>query len=305
MKILVISENSKEITTMQQVLAQGDHKVTFVEETEKAWKLIADNEFRFVIADASEQEQSVHKLVQKIRSDPNITGHIYVLVLLNQGQSEDFVPNTGTGADDYLSKPISPRNLKTRVSVGVRILSMSDTLSQAHEQLENLAMYDNLTGLMNRQAFYKVSRGELDRARRDSQGTSVIAIEIDNINAINDEHGHIIGDEVLQIVAHIIREKCRPYDCIGRWGGAQFAMTLPGFVSTDAEKIVNRILSGVQAKEISLESGDTLEISLNFGIASSQKIDANAEIDPFIQSAILAMNNSKLNDKDNMSVVFI
>ena len=305
MKILVISENSEEITTMQQVLVQGDHKVTFVEETEMAWKLITENEFRFVIADASEKEQSIHKLVQKIRSDPNITGHIYVLVLLNQGQSEDFVPNTGTGADDYLSKPLSPRNLKTRVSVGVRILSMSDTLSQAHDQLENLAMYDNLTGLMNRQAFYRVSRGELDRARRDLQGTSVIAIEIDNINAINDEHGHIIGDEVLQIVAHIIREKCRPYDCIGRWGGAQFAMTLPGFVSTDAEKIVNRILSGVQAKEISLESGDTLEISLNFGIASSQKIDANAEIDPFIQSAILAMNNSKLNDKDNMSVVFI
>jgi diguanylate cyclase (GGDEF)-like protein len=209
------------------------------------------------------------------------------------------------GADDYLNKPVAPQELKARVSVGTRILSMGDTLMQARDQLDNLAMYDNLTGLMNRQAFYQVAQGELERARRVSQGVSVIALDVDNFKAINTEHGHGVGDNVLQIVARIIREKCRPYDCLGRWAGDQFTIVLPGIVSSDAEKITKRILSGVQASEVSLTSGPALEIKLSAGIASTQTINAYAEIDTFIQNAVLAMNNSKQSKDEEICVVFV
>jgi len=182
---------------------------------------------------------------------------------------------------------------------------MGDTLAQAHDQLENLAMYDPLTGLMNRQAFYKVAQGEIERARRTSEGVSIISLDIENFKNINEEHGHSVGDEVLKIVAQIIREKSRPYDCIGRWGGDQFTLTLPGIVSTDAEKIVIRILAGVKSSEIRLTNGATLEVKLNAGIASTQTINAYAEIDSFIESAVQAMNNSIQNDEDGINVIII
>ncbi len=305
MDILVMSNDLMERSVIQQVLEHSDHNVTFVETIKEAWKAITENELRFVIADASVQEQGVYQFIQHVRSTPSLFGHIYFLLLLNKGQNGTLVASLGVGADDYLNKPVAPQELKARVFVGARILSMGDTLMQAHDQLENLAMYDNLTGLMNRQALYKVAQGELERARRASEGISVIALDVDNFKAINEKYDHAIGDNILQIVARTIREKCRPYDCIGRWAGDQFTIVLPGIVSNDAEKITKRILSSVQASQVSLADGPALEIKLNAGIASTQTINAYAEIDTFIQSAALAMSNSKQNVNEEISVIYV
>lgn len=305
MDILVINDDLMERSVIQQVLGHSQHKVTFVPSVREAWKLIIEDGFRFVIVDAAIEEQSIHQFIQHVRSNPNLPGHTYILILINKGQTGKLVSSLGIGADDYLNKPVSPQELKSRVSVGVRILSMGDTLSHAREQLDNLAMYDKLTGLMNRPAFYKVAQGELERARRGAEGVSVIAFDVDSFKAINAEHGHAVGDSVLQIVAQIIREKCRPYDCIGRWAGDQFTIVLPGIVSTDAEKIVKRILAGIQSSEISLKDGPPLEIRLSAGIASAQTVNAYAEIDTFIQNAVLAMNNAKQNKYEKFNVVFV
>jgi diguanylate cyclase (GGDEF)-like protein len=182
---------------------------------------------------------------------------------------------------------------------------MGDTLNQARNQLDNMAMYDDLTGLLNRQAFYKVSQGELERARRTSEGVSVIAFDVDNFKSIVAQHGDEVGNNVLQVIAQIIREKSRPYDCIGRWDGDQFTIALASVVSADAEKIAKRILAGVRVSEISITDGPSLEISLSAGIASSQSLNAYAEIDTFIQSAVLAMSSSKQNEEEEVSVVFV
>ena len=305
MDILLINNDLMERSVIQQVLEHSGHKVTYVEAAQEAWKLITENGIRFVIADAANQEQELHQLIQHVRSNPNLFGHTYILLLLNKGQNGTLIASLGVGADDYLNKPVAPQELKARVSVGARILSMGDTLAQARNQLDNLAMYDNLTGLLNQQAFYKVAQGELERARRASEGVSVIALDVDNFKAINTQYDHSVGDNVLQIVAQVIREKSRPYDCIGRWDGDQFTLILPGIVSTDAEKIAKRILTGVQSSEISLTDGPPLEVKLSVGIASTQTINAYAEIDTFIQSAVLAMGSSKKNETEDITVAFV
>jgi diguanylate cyclase (GGDEF)-like protein len=305
MNILVISNDLMERSVIQQVLDHSHHKVTFVDNAKDAWNLITEESIRFVIADASAQEQPVHQLIQQVRSNPELFGHTYILLLINKGQNGSLVSSLGVGADDYLNKPVATQELKARVSVGVRILTMGDTLMHAREQLDNMALYDVLTGLMNRQAFYKVAQGELERARRSSEGISVIAMDVDNFKDINTRHGQSIGDNVLQVVAQIIREKSRPYDCIGRWDGDQFTIALPGVVSTDAEKIAKRILAGVQASQVSLMDGPPLEIKLSAGIASAQSLNAYAEIDTFIQNAVLAMSSSKQNKDEEVSIVFV
>ena len=193
MDILLINHDLMERSVIQQVLEHSDHKVTFVDSPKRPGSSSPRMGIRFVIVDASRQEQSVHQFIQHVRSNQNLFGHTYILLLLNKGQNGNLISNLGVGADDYLNKPVAPQELKARVSVGVRILSMGDTLLQARDQLENLAMYDNLTGLMNRQAFYKVAQGELERARRASEGVSVIALDVDNFKAINAEHGHAVG----------------------------------------------------------------------------------------------------------------
>lgn len=305
MEILVISTDLMERSVIQQVLEHNGHKVVPVETTGEAWNHISEAGLRFVIADATAHEQNIHHLIQLVRSSSTLVGYTYILLIIDKGQNGNLVASLGVGADDYLNKPVTPQELKIRVAIGVRILSMNNTLSQSRDQIEGLAMFDNLTGLMNREAYYRVAQGELERARRLSGGVSVIVLDIDNFQAINKEHGSSVGESVLQIVAQVILEKSRPYDCIGRWDDDQFTLTLPTVVSTDAEKIAKRILAGVQSSGIALTDGPPLEVRLSAGIASTQNINAYAEIDTFIQSAVQAMKSSKQDGAEKVSVVFI
>ncbi|MFZ5912169.1 MAG: GGDEF domain-containing protein [Chloroflexota bacterium] len=305
MDILVLTSDLMERSVIQQVLQHSGHQVTFTHSMEDAWRRMKEGAFRLMILDAEAQEQGIHLLIEKVRSVAASVGRVYVMLLTSKGRNGSLVATLGVEADDYLLKPVAPQELKARVLVGARILSMGDDLLQARNQMENLAMYDTLTGLLNRQAFSRVAQGELERARRLAQGISVIAMDVDNFRTINEVYSNAIGDEVLQIVSQIIREKSRPYDCIGRWEGDQFIIILPATVSIDAEKIARRILTSVQTSQISMKDGSALEVTLNAGIASTQNINAYVEIDIFIQSAVQAMYASKQNRQDKVSVVYI
>jgi diguanylate cyclase (GGDEF)-like protein len=305
MDILVINTDLMDRSVIQQVLQHSNHQVAFTENPGEAWKLIADGRFRFIIADASGQGQSVHQLIQHVRSRPELGGQVYFLLLVNKGQNGNLISSLGSGADDYLNKPIIPQELKARVAVGVRIILMSEILSQEREEVESVPMFDDLTGLLNGQAFVRVAQGELERARRTSGAICVIAMQIDNFQALKDAHNPTVGGEILQIVSTVIREKSRPYDCIGRWEGDLFMLVFPGVVSAEAEKIAKRILTSVQSSNISLADGTSLEVRLSAGIACSQNINAYAEIFSFIHSAIQAINSDMETSEEKISVVYI
>ncbi len=302
MDILVLTSDLMERSVIQQVLQHSGHQMTFANSVDDAWRHLKEGAFRFVILDTETQAENVPSLIQKIRSTTAL-GRAYILLLTPKGRN--LVANLGAEADDYLLKPIAPHELKARVLIGARILSLGDDLLQARSRIDNVAMYDTLTGLLNRQAFYKFAQGELERARRIAQGLSVIALHIDNYQAISHTHGVGIANDMLQIVSQIIREKSRPYDCIGRWEDAQFVIILPGVISNDAEKIARRIINSVQTSQISMADGSTLEVKFSAGIAATQTINAYAEIDTFIQSAIQAMRTSKESDLGQINVAFI
>lgn len=305
MDILALTSDLMERSVIQQVLQHSGHQVTFATNMDDAWTHVKEGAFRFVILDAESPEQGISSLIEKIRSAAETLGRVYIILLTPRGQNGKLVASLGVEADDYITKPIAPQELKARIIVGARILSLGDDLMRARNQMDSQAMYDSLTGLLNRQAFYKVAQGELERARRIAQGISVVAVDIDNFKTIIEAHGNEIGDEVLQIVSQVFREKSRPYDCIGRWESNEFIIILPGTMSIDAEKIARRIINGVQTSQISMKDGAALDVKLSVGIASTQNINAYVEIDIFIQSALQAMYASKRNEQEHISIVYI
>ena len=305
MDILVINSDLMDRSVIQQVLQHSNHQVTFTENPGEAWKLIADGSFHFVIADTSGQGQSIYQLIQHVRSRPELANLVYFLLIVEKGQNGNLVSSLGVGTDDYMNKPISPQELKARVAIGVRVLSLGSTLTQARDAAEIAPMFDELTGMLNTPAFLRVSQGELERARRTSGSVCVIAMEVENFAALKEAHNQAVGEQILQIVAGVIREKSRPYDCVGRWDGDRFLIAFPGLVSTEAEKIARRILSSVRSSNISLADGTSLEVSLIAGIASSQNINAYAEIISFIQNALQAIPSNAQNEEERVSVVYI
>jgi diguanylate cyclase (GGDEF)-like protein len=188
--------------------------------------------------------------------------------------------------------------------IGQRFLSLGDHLSQARDQIENMAVYDSLTGMMNRGAFFRSAQGELERARRLSLPLSLIALDIDNFKSLNETYGLETGDEVLKVISGTIREKSRPYDCIGRWTGDEFVIALPGVIGSDAEKIAERVIKGVRSTNITYKDR-ILNVSISAGIASVSHISAAIEVEPLIQQARVAMARAKEDGGNRVNLIYI
>ena len=295
MKVLVLESDGKTRSLIQNVLEKSGHEMISVTSMEEALKPIGAGQIRFVIADVDAENFDKQGLIQRIRA--SIQPPLYFLMLTStEKESADF--------DDTLFKPFTLTELKARIMIGQRFLSLGDNLSQARAQIDNLALYDKLTGLMNRSAFYRTAEGELERARRASSPLSVIALDLDNFKVLNEAYGTETGDEVLKVVAQTVREKSRPYDCIGRWSGDEFIIALPSVIGGDAEKIAERIIKGVRSTQITSKN-IILNVGISAGIASAQRISAATEVDALIEQARRAVARSKEMGGNQVNVSYV
>jgi len=303
MKILVLDKDVKERSVIQQVLQQGNHEIISAEDSETAMWILQQGEIRFILADRVTTDIDEKQFIQRVRA-AKPPYYIYILLIAAKVQESDLTAPR-TGADDYLHKPFSPIELKSRVHIGERILSLGDNPVQAKGTLDNTAMFDTLTNVLNQKAFIALSRGELERARRGQSPFSLIALEIDNFESINSEHGENIGNDVLNVMARAIREKSRPYDGLGRYESNMFLIALPGVIGQDAEKVADRIIKGILNTSISLLDGRELKIGVNAGIVASIRITAATEMDTLLEQVKLAVAQARREGGNRSYMVFI
>jgi diguanylate cyclase (GGDEF)-like protein len=289
MKILLLEPNSRERAALQTALERMGHTITLIETSEQAWPLIQSGEIRFLLGNWDTSDLRNLQFIPRVRA-ARIVPPLYILLITGKRPDEEMAPS---GADDVLHVPFTASELKNRVAMGERIVTLSTSLAQARSQLESQAMFDSLTGFMNRAAFHRQAGGELERARRASVSLSMIALDIDGFRAINDRYGTETGDDVLRVVAQTIREKSRPYDCIGRWTGDEFVIMLPGVIGADAEKIAERIIQGVRTVQIEVENEPITNLKMSAGVASASRISVSTEVEPLINQARQATMRAK------------
>jgi len=136
------------------------------------------------------------------------------------------------------------------------------------EELERQAHYDYLTELCNRRYFIKRAENELSRVARYGGELSLIMFDIDHFKLINDTHGHNTGDLVLQKIAAISRDALRKIDIIGRIGGEEFVILLPGTGKRQAIDVAERLRATIEEGEIHSQDGIPIRFTASFGVAS-------------------------------------
>ena len=295
MKALILEQNAKERSLIQHVLEKSGHAAILGKDMDEAWQLIEKGEARFIIADGDAEDFKKSNLIGRARAAKILPVYFLILTAAEEDNAD---------ADDNLHKPLSASELKARIMIGQRFLLLGESLSHARDQLESLALYDSLTGLMNRNAFFRSAQGELERARRSSSPLTIIALDLDRFKSLNAEHGVEMGDEVLRIVAQIVREKSRPYDCIGRWTGDEFVIALSGVIGADAEKIAERIIKTIDAANITYKN-DAVKVGVSAGIVSASRINASTEAEPLIEQARQAMMRAKESGGDQVYLTYI
>jgi diguanylate cyclase (GGDEF)-like protein len=138
-------------------------------------------------------------------------------------------------------------------------------LRQSAEEITRLASIDPLTGLFNRRYFDTRLEAELQRARRHGEPLALLMVDIDNFKAINDEHGHMVGDRLLRCVSERLRRGVRIFDVCARYGGDEFAILMPSSNVDTAVLVAERIRTSVRGHC----AHATGHVTVSIGIAHS------------------------------------
>lgn len=163
------------------------------------------------------------------------------------------------------------------------------------EMLRHQALFDELTGALNRAETQRLLSTEVQGACRYGGQLSIIMFDIDQFKSVNDKHGHNAGDDVLRCIAQVVRPRMRTTDNFGRWGGEEFVVLLPQTGLDGAKALAEDLRARIEA----LEFDDDLRITASFGVAA--RID-EADETALIERADRALYASKDGGRNRVSV---
>jgi two-component system, cell cycle response regulator len=209
------------------------------------------------------------EVCKRVRENPRDkeATYTYILLLTSKSEREDLIEGMESGADDYLIKPFDQHELKVRLRAGTRIIDLERELVAAREELREQATKDFLTRIWNRSSILDIFQRELSRADRERRSVGVVLADLDKFKSVNDTHGHFAGDAVLREFTRRMLASMRPYDSIGRYGGEEFLMILPGCDEQCTAGQAERMRAALAAEPMLLN--DTrLPVTASFGTTS-------------------------------------
>jgi two-component system, cell cycle response regulator len=292
MKILLVEDSYLERHRLGNLLTDWGFEFVSVGSGTEAVKLVeAANPPDFVLLDWLLPGLDGLDVLRRIRKLGQ-GNYIYTVMLTSKSQKKDRHVAMEVGADDYLSKPVEPAELRSRILVGKRILELQQSLRFA-------ATHDFLTGLLNRSEILAALDREAARGGRDGKPAAIILADIDHFKRVNDTLGHAAGDEVLKEVARRMKSELRTYDMVGRLGGEEFLVILPGCDTVNGARRADEIRKLVAQSPIVTPFGET-SATVSMGVtATTAKRDAVAE---FLREADMSLYAAKKNGRNRVEI---
>ena len=267
MTVLLIDQDREKNNQINEALIEAGYDVLTVNDRNKALEYINNEHIAIVIAAYGVSGYPGEDLVADVlQANSNIPP--FVVFLVDEGAQQGAVDCLAPISGDYMVRPVSPDGLRARIAVAKRSVDMRVLLDRVQKDGESLALYDQLTGILNRQAVYDQALAEISRAQREKLPLCVAMLEISNLQQIEAEYNLEIRDKVLRYVSSAVRANVRIYDILGRWIGAKFLLLLPNTRVEDAASVVERVNNSISTIGIELPDRSHLDIIVNYGVSS-------------------------------------
>jgi len=298
MRVLAAEDNPVFQSMLRNMLTKWGYEALTARDGNEAWRLLqAENAPRMAILDWMMPGMDGVEVCRRVRSAGR-EPYQYILLLTARTESQDLVDGMEAGADDYLTKPFIAQELRVRLRAGRRILDLQEALVLAREALREQATHDGMTGLLNRTAVLEALHNEADRAGREGHPLALLIADFDHFKVVNDTYGHLAGDAVLREGARRMKAVVRRYDALGRYGGEEFLMVLPGCDPAAAQAQAGRLREAMAGEPFSI-GGGSLRVTCSVGV-SCRVHAAIADVDALIREADLALYAAKRRGRDRV-----
>jgi len=265
LKILIADDEALSRRLLESTLERSGYEVIAVEDGKQALdQLCKPGAPRLALLDWVMPELDGPGVCRAVRARSDHP-YVYMVLLTSKGSKEETVLGLESGADDYLTKPFDPEELRARLRVGERVLLLEDRLVEARENMRFRATHDSLTSLLNRSALMELLVRELHRSQREKKSTAILLGDVDHFKRVNDTLGHVIGDEVLIEIASRLLDAVRSYDFVGRYGGEEFLVVLNSCDPNYAPGRAEQIRKSISNRQISTSKGP-LSLTMSFGV---------------------------------------
>ena len=296
MKILIADDDPVSSRLLDRLLVKWGYEVIAAHDGIEAWEVLqAENAPRVALLDWIMPGIDGLEICRRVRAR---SGQLYVYIMLLTANDKvgNLVEGLESGADDYLTKPFHPQELRARLRVGLRMLDLESRLVEARESLVFKASHDSLTTIWNRGAIIEMLDRELSRAGRDGSSVGILLADIDHFKRVNDTRGHLVGDEVLRAVAGRLKGEVRSYDSVGRYGGEEFLILLPGCDHTKLATKAQQLVKVVERSSIGTSTG-TVAVTISVGGIASGDCP-HAEVNKLLRAADTALYRAKVSGRN-------
>lgn len=268
-RILIAEDDPVLRRMLEALLVKSGYDVVAVADGTQALRILESQEApSLAILDWIMPGMEGPQVCQRIRQRRD-RPYVYILLLTVLTQKGNVLHGLESGADDYLTKPFDAEELRARVRVGLRILSLQQSLISAREELRFQATHDALTGVLNRGAVLEAVRRERSRQLRESSALGIILADLDHFKYVNDTYGHVFGDAVLKETARRMSNCVRPYDTVGRYGGEEFLIIAPSADATGSMSLAERMRETIASCPITTPAG-AVTVTASFGVTISE-----------------------------------
>ena len=265
-RVLIVDDHEDNVEVIRARLEASGYQVESAADGEEALERVRECPPDLILLDVMMPRIDGMEVARRIKADETLP-FIPIIMQTALDTVEHKVEGLGAGADDYVTKPINFAELEARVKSMLRIKVLQDELARANDELRRMAVTDSLTGLHNRRNVELLLHDMFEHSVRLHEPLACAMFDLDHFKSVNDTYGHQAGDAVLQQLAEILKESAREIDKVGRYGGEEFIVLLPGTVLDAAVTFAERTRQQVESHTFTFEGG-SLRRTLSCGVAA-------------------------------------
>ena len=293
-KILVVEDDTDIRELIHAFLEKSGFQTFTSVSAEAALEILKNQDIGIVLADIQLPGIDGLELTKIIKHTYNAD------VIIMTGYSLDYTIKEvmAQGAIDLIIKPLRLQDLLLRINVVLKNRSEKKENRRKLEELKNLTIRDDLTGLFNSRQFYRHIAQEIDRSNRYFRPLSLILMDIDKFKSLNDTYGHLFGDKILSAIGEIIKSAIRMQDTAYRYAGDEFTIILPETELERAIAVAERVRHAVEVETRLLTDSKPLKVTVSIGVVEYLTCE---DVKNFVHRADSAMYTSKKKGRNKIS----